>query len=174
MVLSNNSSQERNLALNRKQNSFIYSQNIFLKPYGIDRLYHVSTVVTPRQVRNYAHTLGRPAKTDSLDAEIPARFAQDVRPEPSQLPYPQEQALRVLVVIRRQLVNILAAEKNRLTRAASKTVGENLKQTIDFLDQRISDLDKQIVETVKNSPIRTISERYRTILSTHISARTPN
>lgn len=110
-------------------------------------------VVNPRQVRNFARALGILAKTDSIDARVLARFAQDVRPEPRPLPDEQELALKALVKRRRQLVEMLVAEKNRLNRVTSKTVRENLKQTIEFLNQRIADLDKQIAETVKNSPV---------------------
>lgn len=110
-------------------------------------------VVNPRQVRNFARALGILAKTDSIDARVLARFAQDVRPEPRPLPDEQELALKAFVKRRRQLVEMLVAEKNRLNRITSKTVRENLKQTIEFLNQRIADLDKQIAETVKNSPV---------------------
>lgn len=110
-------------------------------------------VVNPRQVRNFARALGILAKTDSIDARVLGRFAQDVRPEPRPLPDEQELALKALVKRRRQLVEMLVAEKNRLNRVTSKTVRENLKQTIEFLNQRIADLDKQIAETVKNSPV---------------------
>jgi transposase len=74
-------------------------------------------VVNPRQVRDFARATGRLAKTDRLDAEVLARFGQAVRPEARPLANEQAQALEALVTRRRQLVEMLTAEKNRRARA---------------------------------------------------------
>lgn len=79
-------------------------------------------VVNPRQVRDFARALGKLAKTDAIDAAVLARFAQDVRPEARKLPGPEEQTLKAFVARRRQLVHMLVAEKNRLSRATSKSI----------------------------------------------------
>ena len=110
-------------------------------------------VVNPRHVRNFARALGKLAKTDSIDAAVLARFAQDVRPEARKLPDPEEQALKAFVARRRQLVDMLVAEKNRLYRATSKSVIDSLKRTINFIQDQIDDLDKEIKTTIQNSPI---------------------
>ena len=110
-------------------------------------------VVNPRHVRNFARALGKLAKTDSIDAAVLARFAQDVRPEARKLPDPEEQALKAFVARRRQLVDMLVAEKNRLYRATSNSVIDSLKRTINFIQNQIDDLDKEIKTTIQNSPI---------------------
>ncbi len=74
-------------------------------------------IVNPRQVRDFARATGRLAKTDRLDAEVLARFGEAVRPEARPLADEQAQALEALVTRRRQLVEMLTAEKNRRTNA---------------------------------------------------------
>lgn len=110
-------------------------------------------VVNPRQVRNFARALGILAKTDSIDAAVLARFAQDVRPEARKLPEPEEQTLKAFVARRRQLMYMLVAEKNRLSRATSKSVIDSLKRTINFIQKQIDDLDREIKTTIQNSPV---------------------
>jgi len=79
-------------------------------------------VANPRQVRDFAKALGRLATTDALDAAILAEFAQRVRPEPRALPDETAQLLDSLLTRRRQLIEMLTAERNRLgfARAAVK------------------------------------------------------
>ena len=74
-------------------------------------------IVNPRQVRDFARATGRLAKTDRLDAEILARFGETVRPAARPLATEQALALEALVTRRRQLVEMLTAEKNRRTNA---------------------------------------------------------
>jgi len=74
-------------------------------------------VVNPRQVRDFARATGRLAKTDSLDAQVLAHFAEAVRPEPKPLPDAEAKALAALLARRHQLVAMLVAEKNRLGKA---------------------------------------------------------
>jgi transposase len=71
-------------------------------------------VVNARQVRDFAKALGRLAKTDRIDAEVLAQFAEVIRPQVRPLPSAEERALAALVSRRRQLVEMLTAEKNRL------------------------------------------------------------
>ena len=75
-------------------------------------------VVNPRQVRDFARSLGRLAKTDRLDAAVLAEFAARVRPEPRPLPDAARQALIDLVTRRRQLVEMRATEKTRRAQIA--------------------------------------------------------
>jgi len=70
-------------------------------------------IINPRQVRDFARATGRLAKTDRLDAEVLARFGEAVRPEARPLADEHAQALEALVTRRRQLVEMLTAEKNR-------------------------------------------------------------
>src|SRR6185436_3760292 len=73
-------------------------------------------IVNPAQVRHYAQALGRRAKTDRIDAEVIARFAAAVRPEPRPLPDEATQALADLVTRRRQIIAMMVAERQRATR----------------------------------------------------------
>jgi len=75
-------------------------------------------VINPRQVRDIARATGQLAKTDRLDAQVLAQFAQAVRPPVRPVPDEQTQALAALVARRRQLIEMLTAEKNRLRLAA--------------------------------------------------------
>lgn len=110
-------------------------------------------IVNPRQVRNFARALGKLAKTDAIDAAVLARFSQDVRPEARKLPDPEEQTLKAFVSRRRQLISMLVAEKNRLSRATSKSVIDSLNRTIKFIQNQIDDLDTEINFTIQNSPV---------------------
>jgi transposase len=70
-------------------------------------------VVNPRVVRHFARGLGLLAKTDRLDAQVLARYAEVVRPAVRALPSEAEQVLRSLVTRRRQVSDMATAEKNR-------------------------------------------------------------
>jgi transposase len=76
-------------------------------------------VVNPRQVRDFAKSTGRLAKTDALDARVLAHFAEAVRPEPRPLPDEQARQLSALLSRRRQISEMLTAEPNRLQSADS-------------------------------------------------------
>jgi len=79
-------------------------------------------VVNPRQARDFARATGRLAKTDRIDAEVLARFAQAVRPAPRPVTEEEVQALAEITARPRQVVGMLTAEKNRLGAATAKPV----------------------------------------------------
>ena len=68
-------------------------------------------VVNPRQIRDFARAAGQLAKTDRLDARIIARFAEAMRPEPRPVPDAAGRALGELVARRRQILEMIGAEK---------------------------------------------------------------
>lgn len=109
-------------------------------------------VVNPFQVRSYAKALGILAKTDSIDAQVLARFAQDIKPEPRTLPDEQEMELKALVMRRRQLIEMLVAEKNRLKRTGSERVRQSLQYSLDSIQKQIEQLDDQIKKDVQRTP----------------------
>lgn len=96
----------------------------------------------PRKVKGFAIALGK-AKTDKLDAQVLARFAQSVQPRPQPPVLPQAQQLSDLVRRRQQLVEMQVAEKNRLSRAA-QTVQADINDHIQQLQHRITALNEQI------------------------------
>jgi transposase len=109
-------------------------------------------VVNPRQVRDFAKAMGRLAKTDALDAGILADFAQRVRPEPRPLPDEAALLLESLLTRRRQIVDMLTAEKNRLG-VARGPVKRDISQHIRWLEKRLADVDGDLQEAVTASPL---------------------
>ena len=106
-----------------------------------------AAVVNPRQIRDFAKATGRLAKTDALDAEVLARFAEVVRPEPRAVVDADTEWLRELVVRRQQLIKMATAERNRLKRASQK-MKPRIRQHLAWLQAEIASLDEEI-ETVK-------------------------
>lgn len=109
-------------------------------------------VVNPRQVRDFAKATGRLAKTDRLDAHVLAWFAEAVRPEVRALKDDQTRALAALVSRRRQLIDMLTAENNRL-QGAIKPIRKDIKQHIVWLEKRLKDVDKDLDAAIKQSPL---------------------
>lgn len=109
-------------------------------------------VANPRQVRDFARATGQLAKTDAIDAQILALFAERVRPAPRPLPDEAAQALDALLTRRRQLVEMLTAERNRLL-VARTTVRRDLQQHIRFLERRLREADDDLHTAVKASPL---------------------
>jgi transposase len=111
-----------------------------------------AAIVNPRQVRDFARATGRLAKTDRLDAEVLARFGEAVRPEARPLAEEQAQALEALVTRRRQLVEMLTAEKNRRARAP-KVLHRSIDEHIRWLEKRLSVFDDELGELIRNTPL---------------------
>ncbi|MGH7255379.1 MAG: IS110 family transposase [Nitrospirales bacterium] len=109
-------------------------------------------VVNPRRVRDFAKAAGKLAKTDALDAQILARFAEALRPAPRPLPDEQTQALAALLARRRQLVEMLTAEKNRLG-TAPRAVRKSLQAHIAWLEGELRQTDSGLAEAIRESPV---------------------
>ncbi|MBW8855596.1 MAG: IS110 family transposase [Bradyrhizobium sp.] len=109
-------------------------------------------VVNPAQVRHYAQALGKRAKTDPIDAKVIARFAADVRPEARALADEMTQLLADLVARRRQIVEMLQAERQRQKRAAVRRLKKSLARLIAALEKELAELDHDIDDTVRGSP----------------------
>jgi transposase len=100
-------------------------------------------VVNARQVRDFAKASGRLAKTDRLDARVLVAFAEAMKLEPREVPSEELQALQALILRRRQIVEMLVMEKNRL-RTAHKGVKRDLKQSIAWLEKRLKQTDQDL------------------------------
>ena len=116
-------------------------------------------IVNPRQVRDFARATGRLAKTDALDAAVLAQFAEAVRPEPRPLPDTAQQALTALVTRRRQLVEMLTAERNRLALAPQARIRRDLQTHIHFLEQRLKEANDDLQQLLRASPLWRATER---------------
>ncbi len=110
-------------------------------------------VVNPRQIRDFARATGRLAKTDALDAQIIALFAERIRPEPRPLADADSQALAELVARRRQVVEMISMEANRLRQAHNPRVQRMIRATLKTLEAQLAKLDREINDTVRGSPI---------------------
>jgi transposase len=109
-------------------------------------------VANPRQIRDFAKATGKLAKTDRLDARVLACFAEVIRPQPKPLKDDQARDLDALVIRRRQLVDMLTMEKNRLF-IARKSVSNDLKDHIRWLEKRLSDVDTELKKLIESTPI---------------------
>lgn len=109
-------------------------------------------VVNPRQVRDFARALGILAKTDGIDADVLATFAERIRPSPRPLPSDAHADLLALVARRRQLVEMRTAELNRVA-SARQALRPGLREHITWLDRRIKDTDREITRLIEASPL---------------------
>jgi len=110
-------------------------------------------IVNPRQVREFARATGQLAKTDRIDALMLALFGERVRPELRPLPDDVAQAFDALLARRRQLVVMLAEEKNRLQQARSQEVRRGVQRHIRWLEREIQDVERGLSERVRQSPV---------------------
>lgn len=109
-------------------------------------------VVNPRQVRDFAKAIGRLAKNDRIDADVLALFGERVQPEIRALPDAAVRDLAALVTRRRQLVEMLSAERHRLG-LATGAVRQSVQRHIRWLERQVSDSDDDIRRALENSPV---------------------
>ena len=110
-------------------------------------------VVNPRQIRDFARATGRLAKTDALDAQVIALFAERIRPEPRPLADADSQNLAELIARRRQVVEMIGMETNRLYQVRNARVQRMLRTTVNTLTAQLAELDRDIDDTIKRSPV---------------------
>ena len=109
-------------------------------------------VVNPAQVRAFAAAIGRRAKTDPIDAAVIAHFAEATRPQVRPLPDAATQALADLVTRRRQIIQMIVAEGQREKRASPRA-RKSIVRLLKTLRAELSDLNAEIDETVRGSPL---------------------
>jgi transposase len=109
-------------------------------------------VANPRQVRDFARATGQLAKTDRIDADTLALFAERVRPEPRALPDNSAHALDALLTRRRQILGMVTAERNRLEHAVP-AVRRGIVQHIRWLERQLHDVDDDLDRTIQASPV---------------------
>src|SRR3989442_1872179 len=107
--------------------------------------------VNPRQARDFAKATGKLAKTDRIDAQVLAHFAEAVRPEVRPLPDVATQELAVLVARRRQLMEMRVAEQNR-SRGTPARIRAQIREHVEWLNRQINELDHEIGQRIRSSP----------------------
>lgn len=113
-------------------------------------------VVNPRQVRDFAKATGQLAKTDRIDADILARFADVVRPAVRPIADEAAQELDALLTRRRQLLEMLQAERNRTGQVFGKGkrgVKKSLKNHISYLERELRMTETDLGDMIKASPV---------------------
>jgi transposase len=110
-------------------------------------------VVNPRQVHHLGKMLNMLAKTDALDARLIARFAELMKPEPRPIPDAEAQRFSDLLSRRSQVVEMIAAEKNRLSVVPTKTVKERITYHLHFLKDELKSIEKDLDKQIRASPV---------------------
>jgi transposase len=109
-------------------------------------------VANPRHVREFARALGLLAKTDRLDGDVLAYFGEVVRPTPRAVPDATSQAFSAVLARRRQLVEMLASEKNRLG-SAPQVVRPGIQEHLRWLRRQITELERELRQYIQASPL---------------------
>ncbi len=109
-------------------------------------------VVNPAQVRNFAKAIGQRAKTDPIDAAVIAHFAEATKPEPRPLPDEATRLLADLVARRRQIIEMIGAERQREKRVTIPHLRKSITRLIKTLEKELASLDADIDDAVRGSP----------------------
>jgi len=106
-------------------------------------------VVNPRRVRDFAKGIGIDAKTDPIDARVIAFYAQVIKPESQLVKSKEEKKLRALVDRRRQLLDLINQENNRLQQTADREIQGYIRQALETLKKQVETIDQRLAECVK-------------------------
>ncbi len=108
-------------------------------------------VVNPRQARDFARSCGVLAKTGRIDAAVLARFGEAVRPEPRPIPGAEAREFSAILARRRQVVEMLTAEGNRLGSTSSKPVEKRIRAHMEWLEGELARADGDLDEAILSS-----------------------
>lgn len=111
------------------------------------------SIVNPRQVRDFAKATGVLAKTDAVDARVLARFAAAIRPEPRALKDEELALLDAMLTRRRQILEMIVAERNRLAGNPPKKVARTIREHIDWLRRQLKYTNNDIDGQIRESPV---------------------
>lgn len=107
-------------------------------------------IINPRQGRDFAKATGQLAKTDAIDAQVLAHFAEAIRPEVYPIGDDEAQQLKDLVERRRQITQMITAERNRL-RGRSAQVSQSISEHIRWLEEQLAEIEAQLQEAIANN-----------------------
>jgi len=111
-----------------------------------------AVVVNAKRIRDFARATGQLAKTDKLDARVLAHFAAAVRPPLRNLRSEEEEQLTALLTRRRQVLDMLTVEKNRLVTVRAK-MRSDIEAHIQWLSGSLKELDREIEDFVESTPV---------------------
>jgi transposase len=121
-------------------------------------------VANPRQVRDFGRAVGQLAKTDRIDAQLLARFAEQTQPAVRALPDEATQALDAVLTRRRQLLEMLTAERNRLGFTRAPGMRRGIQQHLRWLERQLANIDGALQALIKASPVwRTTEQLLRSV-----------
>lgn len=109
-------------------------------------------VVNPRCIRDFARASGKLAKTDYIDAKVIAHYAEAIRPHVRPLPDAEAQEFNSILTRRRQVLEMLTAEKNRL-HSARKAVKDRIKAHITWLENELTEINSHLQKRIASSPV---------------------
>jgi transposase len=111
-----------------------------------------AVAVNPQQVRHFARAIGQRAKSDPIDAGVLAHFAEAVRPPLRPLPDEATRMLRELVTRRRQIVDMMAAERMRLSQARVRRILRGIERHLAALQKELSAIESDLDDTIRGTP----------------------
>lgn len=136
-------------------------------------------IVNPKRVRDFARSLGKLAKTDRVDAQVLALYGQCVKPVPSTMISEQQQSLAEINARRRQLVDMIVMEKNRLMKAGTHTKA-SVKAVIKILEDELAKIDAALKQSIQQDDecqrkmkILTSAKGIGTVTATNLIATLP-
>lgn len=106
-------------------------------------------VVNPRRVRDFAKGIGKDAKTDPIDAGVISFYGQVVKPAPQLAKSDDERKLNALVERRRQLLDLMGQEKNRLQQTPDQEIKNFIRKSLESLKKQLKSIDDRLSECVK-------------------------
>jgi transposase len=110
-------------------------------------------LVNPQAVRKFAGATGKLAKTDKIDAQVLAHFAEALRPEPRPLPDQDLQVLKAVLHRRLQMVKMIGQEKNRLEKTFIPSLRRDIQDHLAWLQKRLKELDRDLDDQIRQSPL---------------------
>ena len=108
-------------------------------------------IVNPAQVRAFAKAIGQRAKTDPIDAGVIAHFAEATKPEPRPLPDEATRSLADLVARRRQIIEMIGAERQREKRVTVPRLKKSITRLLKALEKELATVDTDIDDAVRGS-----------------------
>ncbi|MBA0086358.1 MAG: IS110 family transposase [Acidobacteria bacterium Pan2503] len=109
-------------------------------------------VVNPAQIRSFAKAIGQRAKTDPIDAAVIAHFAEATKAEPRPLPDEATRLLADLVARRRQIIEMIVAERQREKRVTISHLKKSITRLLKALEKELASVDTDIDDAVRASP----------------------